>query len=103
MKKVIVAMVCITLVEVIAIKEGLSGTLLRLGIAAIAGLAGLATPTERILAKIWRRIRMREEDKRVEAAEKELAAAMKAKEEADKAAPEEADHRCDDQADAETQ
>ena len=51
--KIIIAIICIALLEVVALLTGVNGSLLRIAIAAIAGLAGLATPAP----KLWEKIR----------------------------------------------
>jgi len=47
-----VAIICIFVLEVLALAKGINGNLLRIVIAAIAGLAGLATPAPLIFQKI---------------------------------------------------
>ena len=51
-KIIIIAIICIALLEVIALRLGINGNMLRIVIAAIAGLAGLATPAPELLKKI---------------------------------------------------
>ncbi len=43
MKIIIIAILCLTGLELVAILQGINGNLLRIVIATIAGLAGLAT------------------------------------------------------------
>ena len=49
MKIIIVAIICISIIEVTALILGFNGQLLRWTIAAIVGLAGLATPTPKLI------------------------------------------------------
>ena len=51
MKVLIIAIIAITILEAIALSLGINGNLLRVVIAVIAGLAGLATKTPKILEK----------------------------------------------------
>ena len=51
MNKIIIAILCIASLEAIALAKGINGSLLRIVIAAIMGLAGLATPAPKF-AKI---------------------------------------------------
>ncbi len=44
-----VAIICIALLEVVALLKGVNGNMLRIVIAAIAGLAGLATKRPKVL------------------------------------------------------
>ncbi|KKM99770.1 hypothetical protein LCGC14_1144560 [marine sediment metagenome] len=44
-----VAIICIALLEVVALLKGINGNMLRIVIAAIAGLAGLATKRPKVL------------------------------------------------------
>jgi uncharacterized membrane protein YbhN (UPF0104 family) len=44
-KIVITAIICISILELIALSQGINGTILTMVIAAIAGLAGLVIPT----------------------------------------------------------
>ena len=46
---VITAIICLALLECVALLSGINGTLFSLTVAIIAGLAGLATPTPKIL------------------------------------------------------
>ena len=46
---VITAIVCLTLLECVALLKGINGTLFSFIIAVIAGLAGLVTPPPKIL------------------------------------------------------
>lgn len=46
---VITAIVCLTLLECVALLKGINGTLFSLIIAVIAGLAGLVIPTPKLL------------------------------------------------------
>ena len=48
----IVAIVCITVQEVVALSKGINGTMFTLTVAGIAGLAGLATKTPKMLDKV---------------------------------------------------
>ena len=52
MSNIWVAIICISLLELIALLKGINGILLRVVIGTIAALAGLATPAEKILKKI---------------------------------------------------
>lgn len=52
MKKIIIAIICITVLEILALAKGINGGVLRIVIAAIAGLAGLATPAPKLTNKI---------------------------------------------------
>ena len=51
MKVLIIAIIAITILEAIALSLGINGNLLRVVIAVIAGLAGLATKTPKIMEK----------------------------------------------------
>ena len=64
-------------------------------ITVIVGLLGLATPTEKFLKKIMERVKKmgQKENERVEAAEKELDAALAAKHAADKDGTQESDEQ----------
>ncbi len=46
---VIIAIICITLMEINALANGINGWLLNVSIATVAGLAGLITKTPKIL------------------------------------------------------
>ncbi len=46
-----IAIAAITLLEVVALLKGLNGSLLRLVVATIAGLVGLAIPTPKVFKK----------------------------------------------------
>ena len=48
-KIIITAILCITLMELMAMWQGINGNILRIVIAAVAGLAGLATKRPKIL------------------------------------------------------
>ena len=50
---IITAILCITLLEIVALSMGIDGTLLTMVVAALAGLAGLATKTPKILKDEW--------------------------------------------------
>ena len=50
----IFAIICITILETIALFMGYNGTLLTTVVAVIAGLAGLATKTPKILEKTFK-------------------------------------------------
>jgi len=50
-KIVITALICITIIELYALHQGMNGTILSLVLALIAGLAGLILPTPKILQK----------------------------------------------------
>ncbi len=50
--KIITAIICITILECVALYKGINGTVFTLVVGIIAGLAGLATKTPKILEKI---------------------------------------------------
>ncbi len=51
-KIIITAIICLTILESIALFKGINGTIFSLMIAVIAGLAGLVMPTPNIAKKI---------------------------------------------------
>ena len=50
-KVVVTAIVCLALIECVALMKGVNGTLMSVMIAVIAGLAGWSIPTPKILQK----------------------------------------------------
>lgn len=50
--KVVVAIICITILEGIALSKGINGTYFTLVVGAVAGLAGLATKRPKILERV---------------------------------------------------
>ena len=52
MNKIIIAIISIAVLEGIALAKGVNGGALRIVIAAIAGLAGLATPAPKLIKRL---------------------------------------------------
>ena len=50
--KIIIAIICITALEALALYLGYNGSILTIAVGIIAGLAGLATKTPKILQKV---------------------------------------------------
>ena len=51
MKTILVAIVCITAIELVALAKGVNGTILTLVVGTVAGLGGLATKRPAILRR----------------------------------------------------
>lgn len=51
MRRIIVAIICITILEAIALFQGINGMQLRIVIALVAGSAGLAVPAHTIFKR----------------------------------------------------
>ena len=52
MKTILVAIVCITAIELVALAKGVNGTILTLVVGTVAGLGGLATKRPNIIKRL---------------------------------------------------